>query len=149
MASRLAAVHGHQHLDWVLLLDPVADEQQACWTQLARTLQRPDQGRGPIALGQQLRSSGLSVHVLRERGQPMALQAGHQLWWVLPRPQALWALQRDWAPGEQLRPTAAWLGFQPTAPQRRWLRRRISGDIRWAGDDVRVVRRRQLQNAAL
>ena len=35
MAKKLAAVHGHARLDWVLLLDPVATDVLACWQALA------------------------------------------------------------------------------------------------------------------
>ena len=35
MAKKLAAVHGHARLDWVLLLDPVATDVLACWEALA------------------------------------------------------------------------------------------------------------------
>ena len=31
MSKKLAAVHGHARLDWVLLLDPVATDVLACW----------------------------------------------------------------------------------------------------------------------
>ena len=31
MTKKLAAVHGHARLDWVLLLDPVATDVLACW----------------------------------------------------------------------------------------------------------------------
>ena len=31
MAKRLAAVHGHARLDWMMLLDSVATDVMACW----------------------------------------------------------------------------------------------------------------------
>ena len=61
MAKRLAAVHGHARLDWVMLLDPVAKDVMACWQALAHRVEAPQQGRSPIAIGQVLQSTGLAV----------------------------------------------------------------------------------------
>ena len=51
MAKRLAAVHGHARLDWVMLLDPVATDVLSCWQALAHRVDAPQQGRSPIAIG--------------------------------------------------------------------------------------------------
>ena len=64
MANRLAAVHGHARLDWVMLLDPVATDVMACWQALAHRVEAPQQGRSPIAIGQVLQSTVLAVQRL-------------------------------------------------------------------------------------
>jgi len=117
MARRLADVHGHGRLDWVMLLDPVASEVMACWQGLAHRVVAPHQGRAGLAMGQRLRSEGLSLELLADRGQPMLLRIGQLRWRLLPRPQALWALKRQ----RRLGPVdGTWLGFQPNRVQRRW-----------------------------
>ena len=88
MARRLADVHGHGRLDWVMLLDPVATEVMACWQGLAHRVVAPHQGRAGLAFGQRLRSDGLSLELLADRGQPMLLRVGQLRWRLLPRPQA-------------------------------------------------------------
>ena len=50
MAKRLAAVHVHARLDWVMLLDPVATDVLACWHALAHRVEAPQQGQAPIAI---------------------------------------------------------------------------------------------------
>ena len=47
MAKRLAAVHGHARLDWVMLLDPVATEVMACWQALAHRVEAPSKAKLP------------------------------------------------------------------------------------------------------
>ena len=48
----------------------------------------------------------------------MLLRVGQLRWRLLPRPQALWALQRQ----RRLGPVdGIWLGFQPNRRQLRWL----------------------------
>ena len=44
MAFRLANVHGHGRLDWVMLLDSVASEAMACWQALGHRVVAPHQG---------------------------------------------------------------------------------------------------------
>ena len=122
-ARRLSEAHGHGRLDWVLLLDPVATDATACWHGLARRVQAPQQGHPPLALGQRLVSEGLELQLLADQGQPMLLRVGSQRWWLLPRPQALWALQRS-TPGQRNHDIRGqWLGFRPSPAQRNWLER--------------------------
>ena len=80
MARRLSEAHGHARLDWVMVLDPVATDAQACWRTLARWVQSPQLGYPPLALGQQLFSEGLALELLADRGQPMLLRIGAQRW---------------------------------------------------------------------
>ena len=121
VAQRLAGVHGHQRLDWVLLLDPVATETLPCWQAIARTVVSEQQGLAPLEMGQMLVSSGLSVQLLAQRGQPMLLRAGRQRWWLLPSPQALWSLQAKVSDLPRRPMTGYWLGFRPSRMDRRWL----------------------------
>jgi competence protein ComEC len=93
-----------------------------CWTLMAEHVQAPHQGQLPLVKGQRLRSDGLVLSLLTDKGQAFQLQAGKQRWRLLPKPQALWALSHSVLarPG---RWTQTWLGFQPTKSQQRWLRR--------------------------
>lgn len=127
MAKKLAAVHGHARLDWVLLLDPVATDVLACWQALAHRVQAPQQGQAPIAIGQVLRSDGLSVQRLQSRSGALVMRVGHQRWQLVPSPQALWALQQRQRSEPRQLITGTWLGFKPSAPQRRWLLKHGAG----------------------
>ena len=127
MAKKLAAVHGHARLDWVLLLDPVATDVLACWQALAHRVEAPQQGQAPIAIGQVLRSDGLSVQRLQSRSGALVMRVGHQRWQLVPSPQALWALQQRQRSEPRQRITGAWLGFKPSVPQRRWLLKHGAG----------------------
>ena len=122
VAKQLSHSHGHRRLDWLVLLDPVASEAMGCWTLMAEHVQAPHQGQLPLVKGQRLRSDGLVLSLLTDKGQAFQLQVGEQRWRLLPKPQALWALSHSVLarPG---RWTQTWLGFQPTKSQQRWLRR--------------------------
>ena len=126
-AMRLSQAHGHERLDWLLMLDPVATDAMACWQALGRWVQAPHEGQIPLQRGQRLVSDGLELELLSARGPLMQLSIGPQRWRLLPRPQALWALQRSGVrpqPGPVLR---HWLGFRPSAAQQAWLQ---SGGVR-------------------
>ena len=110
-----------------MLLDPVATDVLPCWQGLAQRVEAPQQGRAPIALGQRLRSDGLSVQRPQHRAGSFVLQAGRQYWQLLPRPQALWALQEQQGSAPQRAFTGTWLGFKPSEPQRRWLLKHGAG----------------------
>ena len=127
MAQRIATVHGHSRLDWVMLLDPVATDVLPCWQALAHRVEAPQQGRPPIAKGKMLRSDGLSVHRSQHRTGSLVLRAGWQRWQLLPRPQALWTQQGQQRSGSPHVFTGIWLGFKPSAPQRRWLLQHWAG----------------------
>ena len=121
MAQRLAAVHGHARLDWVMLLDPVATDVLPCWQALAHHVEAAQQGRAPIVIGQVLQSTGLSVRRLPHRSGALVMRVGPQRWQLFPRPQALWALQEQQRSDPRQVITGTWLGFKPSASQRRWL----------------------------
>ena len=127
MAQQLAAVHGHARLDWVMVLDPVATEVLPCWQGLAHHVEAPQQGQSPIAEGQMLRSDGLTLQRPQHRVGALELRAGGQHWQLLPRPQALWALQEQQGSGPRYVFTGTWLGFKPSAAQRRWLLHHSAG----------------------
>ena len=127
MAKKLAAVQGHARLDWVLLLDPVATDVLGCWQALAHRVEVPQQGQAPIAIGQVLRSDGLSVQRLQSRSGALVMRVGHQRWQLVPSPQALWALQQRQRSEPRQLITGTWLGFKPSAPQRRWLLKHGAG----------------------
>ena len=122
-----ALVHGHARLDWVLLLDPVATDVLACWQALAHSVEAPQQGQAPLAIGQVLRSDGLSVQRLQSRSGALVMRVGHQRWQLVPSPQALWALQQRQRSEPRQMITGTWLGFKPSAPQRRWLLKHGAG----------------------
>ena len=122
-ARRLSQAHGHGRLDWLMLLAPVEPDARTCWHALARRVQAPQQGQPPLALGQRLFSDGLELQVMTERGRPLLLRVGSKRWWLLPRPQALWALQRSSVGFSNLAVQGHWLGFHPSSSQRSWLKR--------------------------
>ena len=115
--QRLAAAHGHDRLDWVLLQDPVATDVLPCWQSLAHRVEVHQQGRTPIAIGQVLRINILSVQRLKHHAGAMVLQAGRQHWQLFPRPQALWTLQelQRSASQEIFHRNMAWLQVLSTA----------------------------------
>ena len=122
-ARRLSEARGHARLDWVMVLDPVASDAQSCWRSLARWVQSPQLGQQPLAKGQRLFSEGLELELLADRGQPMLLRVGDQRWRLFPRPQSLWALQDAGLRARDVSHQNIWLGFEPSAAQRRWLKR--------------------------
>ena len=106
-----------------MVLDSVALEDQSCWQSLTRWVQSPQLGQQPLALGQRLFSEGLELELLADRGQPMLLRVGDQRWRLFPRPQSLWALQHAGTRARDDLNQRNWLGFEPSAAQRRWLKR--------------------------
>ena len=82
---------------------------------MAEHVQAPHQG-------QRLRSDGLVLSLLTDKGHAFQPHAGEQLWRLLPKPQAFWAHSHSVLarPG---RWTRTWLGFHPMKSQQPWLRR--------------------------
>ena len=112
-AAQLAQGLGVARFDWLLLLDPLPQEPNSCWSGLAHTT--VDQ----LVPGQQLQSPGLAVRRLSPDSQGLALRAGRQRWWVLPDRQAWWSWLRQGRGGD-----AVWLGFVPSAREVQVLRGR-------------------------
>ena len=123
LARRLAVAHGHQTLDWAVLLDSRPTDAFPCWQSLAHHVQLPNQGQAGLSPGQHLASPGLQVTVLAARGRSLRLDVGSHRWWLLPSQQALWGLERTAI--RHPSPTGIWLGFRPSKKQRRHLDRRL------------------------
>ena len=68
-----------------------------------------------------------SAERLARQGSWSQLRVGHQRWQLVPSPQALWALQQRQRSEPRQLITGTWLGFKPSAPQRRWLRKHGAG----------------------
>ena len=70
---------------------------------------------------QVLLSDGLELRLLADRGQPLLLRLEAQRSDLLSTPQALWAMQEAKRPVTPQVIQGHWLGFRPSAAQRRWL----------------------------
>ena len=86
---KLAAVHGHARLDWVMLLDPVATDVLSCWQVLAHHVEAPQQGQAPIAIGQVIRSDGLSLQRLQSSLWSTGDAGGSSALAAVPKPSGL------------------------------------------------------------
>jgi competence protein ComEC len=123
-AGQLAAGLGLPGYDWILLLDPLASAVPDCWRPLAGMVLASGDGRTPLLPGERLSSAGLEARVIGADSRAVVLTLGGHPWLLLPDPQALWS----WRDGGQAgRPEGVWLGFQPRARERQWLRQQ---DIR-------------------
>ena len=118
MARRLATFHGHDRLDWVVLLDQSLGDARSCWQSLAHHVHHDSGGLSP---GQRVVSDGLELSALARRGGSLRLEVGSRQWWLFPRPQALWDFEPSAA--RQSSPEGIWLGFQPSKSQLQRLRR--------------------------
>jgi competence protein ComEC len=103
-ARRLANGLGVETLDWLLLLDPVASEDPACWQKLAGLVVAYGDGSVPLGAQEGIRSRGLGVQALTQDSHAMRLQLGRQRWLLLPDRQALRAWRALQAPGRPAAP---------------------------------------------
>ncbi len=94
---------------------------------LAHRIGAPQQVQAPIAIGQVLRSDGLSVQRLQPCTGALVMRVGHQRWQLFQSPQALWALQHRQRSEPRQMIAGTWLGFKPSAPQRRRLLKHGAG----------------------
>ena len=119
-ASQLARGLGVQRYDWALLLDPLAPEQPHCWQGQAGLVLASADGSLPFQPGQRLASPGLSAAPVAIESRAIQLQLGRWRWLLLPDRQALWA----WRQPSVLRGRldGVWLGFAPSARERRHLK---------------------------
>ena len=119
-ASQLARGLGVQRYDWALLLDPLAPEQPHCWQGQAGLVMASADGSLPFQPGQRLASPGLSAAPVAIESRAIQLQLGRWRWLLLPDRQALWA----WRQPSVLRGRldGVWLGFAPSARERRHLK---------------------------
>jgi competence protein ComEC len=132
-ARKLTAGVGVQRLDWLLLLDPVAPADPACWRALAGVVVAYGEEGLPLRAGERLSSPGLAVEALSMDSHALTLSLAGRRWLLLPDRQALWAWQaKAPAPGQQRTPEdGLWLGFAPrtrelqrllaSSPGRVWL----------------------------
>jgi competence protein ComEC len=147
-ARRLAQGLGVGRFDWLLLLDPVAPAEPACWSEQAGLSLLGGEATAPLATGQRLASAGLEARALAMDSQALALVVGRQRWLLLPDRQALRSLEsmagEEFPPGSSRgigarnvhpdplsRPTGlegvwaqrsgVWLGFIPRASERHLL----------------------------
>jgi len=121
-AARLAQGLGIQRFDWALLLDPIAPEEPSCWQRQAGLVQPSEAQSAPLLPGQRLVSPGLEATPLAVEAQAFALRIGDRHWLLLPDRQSLWAWQQG--AGESPSPASwqgLWLGFKPSASERRQL----------------------------
>jgi len=132
-AGRLAQGLGVQHFDWALLLDPLAPENPDCWRKLTPLLLASADGSAPLLPGQRLASPGLSVAPLAIEARASALQIGGGRWLLLPDRQSLWAW-REHGP-DQGNWAGLWLGFRPSAVERRALASATSSSELWISGD--------------
>jgi competence protein ComEC len=126
-SGRLAAGLGIPRFDWLLLLDPVAPADPACWQRQGGTVLAYGEAAAPLAAGQSLASPGLAVTALSMDSHALSLHFGSRHWQLLPDRQALWSW-RDRArgrggrrAGKPARVDGLWLGFQTRASERRRL----------------------------
>ena len=148
-ARRLAQGLGVGRFDWLLLLDPVAPAEPACWREQAGLSLLGGEATAPLAAGQMLASKGLEARALAMDSQALALVVGRQHWLLLPDRQALRSLEflavdgsapgssqgiggRTVRPDPLSRPpgppgiwaqeAGIWFGFVPRPSERRLLR---------------------------
>jgi competence protein ComEC len=98
-ARRLAQGLGVGRYDWLLLLDPVAPAEPACWREQAGLSLLGGEATAPLAAGQRIASEGLEARALTMDSQALALVVGRQRWLLLPDRQALHSLERLTADG--------------------------------------------------
>ncbi|MFM9088972.1 MAG: ComEC/Rec2 family competence protein, partial [Cyanobium sp.] len=123
-ARRLAEGLGVERYDWLVVLDPVPPADPACWRSQAGLSLLSGESGPPLARGQRLTSTGLSLEALSSDSHAFMLRAGRLRWLLLPDRQALWAAL-DAASSrrvERSRPGGMtggiWLGFSPRASER-------------------------------
>jgi competence protein ComEC len=130
----LATGLGLRRLDWVLLLDPVAAEDPACWRQRSDLVVAYADDSLPLAAGERLESPGLVVQALTQDSHALHLELGRQRWLLLPDRQALWA----WRQLDGTPPQGIWLGFQPRPQEWRTLQPEgSSASWRWISGPAR------------
>ncbi|MCP9851013.1 ComEC/Rec2 family competence protein [Cyanobium sp. Morenito 9A2] len=120
-ARQLALGLGLQRFDWLLVSDPVAPAEPACWQALS-TLALSFGGEAlPLGPGQRIESPGLTLAPLAADGAALRLQVGAHRWVLLPDRQALWSWRSVSEARGQERLAGLWLGFRPRRSERAWL----------------------------
>jgi competence protein ComEC len=93
-ARQLQRSYGHARLDWVVVLDPVATNQMACWTALAHWVQAEQQGLSALVWGQRVESPGLLLQPSDRRGRRYTGRAGGQMFRLRRRGFNLTSVER-------------------------------------------------------
>ncbi len=131
-ARQLATGLGLQRFDWVVLLDPVAAADPACWQGLTATVLADSEQGPPLLSGQRLASPGLAVAALSPDSQALRLEVGSRRWWLLPDRQAFWAWERQGpAAAGAAGSSGLWLGFAPRPAERQRLQARGAPRLVW------------------
>jgi competence protein ComEC len=120
-SGRLATGLGISRFDWLLLLDPVAPTDPACWRRQGGTVLAYGEAAAPLAAGQSLASPGLTVTALSMDSHALSLRFGARHWQLLPDRQALWAWRDRAGAGGAAPLDGLWLGFNPRFGERRSL----------------------------
>jgi competence protein ComEC len=111
-SARLAAGLGIPRYDWLLLLDPVAPADPACWRRQGGLVLAYGEAAAPLAAGQSLASPGLTLTALSMDSHAFSLRFGARHWQLLPDRQALWAWRERVAAGGASPADGLWLGFR-------------------------------------
>ena len=130
-ARQLATGLGVSRFDWVLLLDPLAPAQPACWQEQAGLVLASADGSLPIHPGQRLASAGLSAEPFAIASRGLQLAVGTSRWLLLPDPQDLWSWQQEQLP---LQVDGVWLGFRPRVRERSWLQAQAPARVWISGE---------------
>ena len=166
-ARRLAQGLGVERFDWLLLLDPVAPQNPACWQERAGLSLLSGGDAPPLAAGQRIASAGLEVQSLSMDSQALLLRLGRQRWLLLPDRQAVRSLEplltglgpAGWsepafrrqlppfpespalraAAGLGEKPFGIWLGFVPGRTERRILQVLRTGLVWVSGPGLKAA----------
>ena len=152
-ARRLAQGLGVGRFDWLMLLDPVAPAEPACWRDQAGLSLLGGEATAPLAAGQRLASAGLEARALAMDSRALALVVGRQRWLLLPDRQALRSLEA--LEGEGSTPASSQgIGgrtvnphplSRPAGPEGGWAK----GSEVWLGFVPRPSERRLLQSQGI
>ena len=118
--------------DWLLLLDPVAPQDPACWRERAGLSLLSGEEVPPLAAGQRIGSEGLKAEALAMDSQLLLLRLGRQPWLLVPDRQALHSLEALLATGDGHGAMGPVIRRQRTADR--------SEPFRWRPEAVRGVK---------
>jgi len=116
--ARLAQGLGVERFDWLVVLDPVAAPDPACWRDQAGLALLSGEAGPPLAEGQRVHSPGLVLRSLSLDSQAYGLAVGGQRWLLLPDRQSLEAALERQEDGRgrgagRAAAEGVWVGFAP------------------------------------